>query len=314
MGNADDKSVLVTDRDWNFLEPTRPGKARRLMDQGEAVMVSRQPPMIQMKNRKDQGGSKMSGKENQSGGNLGSLSQFFKENDDIYIQNIYGGKISLQFSDESGEILSHKIPYDQRPYCLSDYIPKEYLLKSAGFRSLLMRQPQVLRLLTQEEYQTMVNRVAETVGGTAQEVANDIAAKVAGGRVAPAPINVSLDSADGAPKDNTPVFGDTDVPGVPGEADLNPRMLQLMAESDPAAERRRDPKDVLTQLSAMTLTNDELNFVLNNPYQLVRGWAKKQLLAKGVPVQSEEKIEIPVDSEAAALEKALAKDQQEPKL
>ena len=285
--DKDDKVVMVLDKNGNCLDLTRPGKVRKLIDLDRAVLVSSQPPVIKLK--KSVRRIKM---------DIRKINEYFEKNHEVFIQNISGGVVSLSFYHSDGRIEPFSLPNDRRPICLTNWITKDLIRNSVDFRRLLMRKPPAIKLLSEEEYFELINKVAKETGKSVEEVESDVAEKIThresyivpssgedlGLKVESPPSSMATklsDSdkdVDSKSDEVVSKTADIDVPGIADEG-ISPRVLQIVANCSESAENRMKAQDAIAELSLLNLTNIDLNYIVGNcAYKTVRAWAQKNLL------------------------------------
>jgi hypothetical protein len=77
--------------------------------------------------------------------------EFFKEERDVWIQNISDTQLSMQFEIAPGQSHGVCIPPLPSPVCLTQEVPWDALKKSMDFRRFLNKAPPVMKLLTQDD-------------------------------------------------------------------------------------------------------------------------------------------------------------------
>jgi len=278
MTDADNKNVMVTDEEWKFLESTREGKARKLLKTGKADLIAKDPPFIQLKKKvfiQDKKEKKMN--------NLRSIDQYFKDQEEVYVQNVIGGIVSLTFHAQDGRVEPFTLPNDKRPVRLTDYIPKDMIRRSPDFRKLLMRRPPAIRLLTDEQYGTRLEKLAKTTKKSEDEIVNEVAEKLS---LAQRKIPEPAKKKDTDPVMNTQNEPETPAQGVqsdvaiPGQADdgINPRILQIVGNCSTLAEERLKAEDAIAELENVNLTLEDANYIVSScQYKTVQTWAQKQI-------------------------------------
>lgn len=80
-----------------------------------------------------------------------NFTEYFREEKDVWVQNIGRTLISLEFDTGNGNKIGRCIPLIADPINLSREVPWDAIKNSADFRKMVMRQPRILRLLTSEE-------------------------------------------------------------------------------------------------------------------------------------------------------------------
>ena len=97
-----------------------------------------------------------------------SFTDYFKEERDVYVQNLSNTQISLGFG-VAPNVSSALIPETRKPYNLSQYVPFKDLKNSVDLRKMLNRKPATLILLEEEEYMDFYENLAAKKGTTADE-------------------------------------------------------------------------------------------------------------------------------------------------
>ena len=287
MSGGKDKSVQVTDGDLHFLEPTRPAKARKLVDSGKAELVEKNPPMIKLNRTIDveRGKKKMTTERTMS------INEYFKQNEEVYIQNIFGGVVSLTFKDRDDNI-PFTLPNKRVPIRLTDYIQKEIIMRSSDFRRFLMRKPPAIRLLTEEEYNKSIGRVAKETGKSEAEVIANASDAINKFQAKAEKVTEPTKPFDPeAPKteedDATSGLRAIDVPGELVDG-VNPRAMQIVSNCAMDAENRMTAEDALEELAVIDLDTETLNYIAGAmSYKTIRTWAQKKLISD-TPVEDDE--------------------------
>lgn len=196
-----------------------------------------------------------------------NITEYFRTQAEVFIQNSSRpmGIISLALG-EKGDV-PYTVPKTSLPQILTNYVPKEQIERSVAFRTLV--QKGYIRLLTAEEYSKIVTpEVQARVDAKIDEVRNKTVA------------NSGYDGTD-----------THEVESDDGSADIAPRIIQLMHYFSPdAAEMPFLPsdEDIIDELSTMTMTTDDMNFVLSYAKRSVKKWAQETLIAKMSEVAEEE--------------------------
>jgi len=267
------KSVQVVDLIYRRLEPTRPGKARKLLGSGKAKLLDEGLPLIQLQ--------KKVFKKEDTKMDRRSIESYFKENDEVYVQNISGGVVSMSFySGQRPEPFT--LPNDRRPINLSDYMTKEIIKSSPDFRKLVMRRPPALRLLTVEQYENTIRKIAKETSKEPDDIVEEIAEKISKHRSKELePLKEEKDSLKmdvmETPMDEGVEDNDLEIPGT-ADTGLNPRVLQIISQTSSLSENRMKASEVIDELGKLNLTVDEYNYVIGGcGYKTVVAWAQKRL-------------------------------------
>jgi hypothetical protein len=276
MQNSKFKNIKVIDSEYNELEPTRPGKARKLLNSGKAKLLNEKIPLIQLK--------KIVKKQEDLKMDLRSIERYFKDNEEVYVQNISGGVVSLTFYDTDGRPEPFSLINDRRPIRLTDYIPKEIIRKSSALRKLLMRRPPVLRLLSEENYAGTITTIAKETDKTPEEVVDELSEKISNRRTKlpesaeekKAKEDLKLEVID-ASEDGGPEGDDLEIPGTV-DSGINPRVIQVVADCSDQATKRIKAGEALAEFKNMNLSIDDLNYIIGNcGYRTVVSWAQKEV-------------------------------------
>ena len=136
--------VAVFDRDGIVLDPCDPARARILVRDGEAIWVSKEPPTIQL-----QRAVALVRREAMP---IVNWTEYFKQEHDIYVQNVANAQVSLEFEIAPGVIQGFLFPHGRHPVNITQHIPFNSVKSSTNFRKMLNRRPPALQLLTEEEF------------------------------------------------------------------------------------------------------------------------------------------------------------------
>lgn len=181
-----------------------------------------------------------------------NITEYFKTQERIFVRNRTNplGVVSIPLVTERGES-SFALPKTVIPIELTAYVPKEYLVKSAGFRTLV--QKGAIELLTEEEFNSIV---------TPQDLeAVDRLTSLTSG----------MGSTDAG-------VGTTVEKGVT----VNPRVMQLMNmmnidDTSELAGLRPSTDGVIVELQNMDLTEDDLAYIVANSTGRIKEWAISKL-------------------------------------
>jgi len=272
------KDVLVTDQSWSWLESTRPGKARKLIRDGHAKLIEKEPPFIQLQRTVFK-----TNKEGTMVTTLVSLDKYFKENESIYVQNTSGGIVSLTFRSADGRPEPFSLPNDRRPIRLTDYVPKDMIVRSADFRKLVMRRPPAIKVLTEDEYSGKITTIAKESDKEPDAVVEEIAVKMATAQRKEIPVSDEFGmrvEEPGSAEEVMKASAGMDDLNIPGSVEdgVNPRVQQIVANCSAQAVGRIKAADALEDLENLNLTVEDLNFVIGScSYKTVVSWAQRKL-------------------------------------
>lgn len=154
-----ERNVTVLDNDSRFLEYTHPAVARKLLKEGGAVVWSRDPFAIKL--------TKVVPKpsyQRRAEMEITSYTQFFRDETEIYVQNVSNAQVSVTFDTGPGRVESYLFPNRRDPVNLSQQFPFASIKASMDFRKMLTRRPAVLVLLDEKEYNRWYEKKAEAEG------------------------------------------------------------------------------------------------------------------------------------------------------
>lgn len=137
--------VAVLDRDGTVLDSCDPARARILVRDGEAVWILREPATIQLQRAVALGRRRETMP-------IVNWTEFFKQEHDIYVQNVANAQVSLEFEIAPGVIQGFLFPHGRHPVNITQHIPFNSVKASTNFRKMLNRRPPALQLLSEEEF------------------------------------------------------------------------------------------------------------------------------------------------------------------
>jgi hypothetical protein len=181
-----------------------------------------------------------------------NISEYFKQEEDIYVLNTTKplGIISVAFG-EKGDI-HETIPKTTIPFRLTDRIPKEQVVKSIAFRSIV--QKGFLTLLTEAEYRKMITPTKERIVSEERE-------RLANKQTLPP--DLSTDVSEG--KSSV-------------EPEINPRVIQLMhfhniEEHGEMGGAIPSENAIVDELSILDISEDDLAYIMTHSHGQVKDWA-----------------------------------------
>jgi len=157
-----DQDILVLDQERRFLEYPHPAVARRLLKEGRATVYSKRPFAIQL-NKSVVNLGKTRTKED-SMTKIINFTEFFKEERDIYVQNVSNCQVTVNFEVAPGRAESHLFTNTRDPVNLTRYIPFNAIKSSIDLRKMVTRTPSALRLLDEEEFKLYYAKAAKAKG------------------------------------------------------------------------------------------------------------------------------------------------------
>lgn len=205
-----------------------------------------------------------------------SFTDYFKEERDIYVQNISSYNISINFDAGGGQFMSHTFMPTRDPVNLTVYIPFKSIANSNEFRRMVNRQPKVLQLLTHDEYVQYYERQAASKNLRSVEEAIMQAQQRAEDRGFTAPPREE-DSAEEQQESKRDTKGNY----LSEEEVIHPRILNLCLQVHPSVpENQKMPaSDVLAELDLLSdqLKFDDWEYVYSHGYyKSVKNFAKQR--------------------------------------
>lgn len=288
-----DRDVVVTDGRWQFLENTRAGKARKLIEQKKAILIQKEPPFIKLRKvvNLNKGGINM---------DLISINKYFQENSDIFVLNVSGMQVSLTFYYPDGRSDPFTIPNTKIPICITQYVPFDLVKNSGDFRRMIQRKPPRLRLLTLQEYQEEMEKLSKVLELSVEELerkadeavryvtekvvpvveANmdvkgmkEAQAVIEESRVKAETVGLGNEKESGLPKDVK-----LDVDGIEG---VNPKVIGLcmkLEEARKSGDGKNFASQMILELQNMELTAKDLRYISDNAsIKKVKKWALEKL-------------------------------------
>lgn len=98
-----------------------------------------------------------------------NFTDFFKNERDVYVQNLSNTQVVIEFDISAGVKDSVVIPRTRLPYNLTQRIPFAAIKNCIGLRRLVNRRPQVLKLMDDVEYMEFYEMRANENGTSVDE-------------------------------------------------------------------------------------------------------------------------------------------------
>jgi hypothetical protein len=273
-------TISVIHHTGKVLAPCSPARARILVDGGVAVWSADKTSIVLMRDL----GVHMSAQPSRSTVDvikgLVSFSKYFETPRDVYIRNVSEYQISLGFTNRNGEMSTHLIKRSPDPINLTQFVSFDVLKESEQFRRLVNRNPQVVILLTEEEFTAYFQKKAERTGDkTADQLAADAYMKAS-------------EAQSKVPDQDQPIFGplakrnaetSTVVADVQDlvikDADvIHPRLLSILGNvsHELPDEKKMIAPDLLGHLETLSnLKIDDYEYIVAHGYwKSVRNWAR----------------------------------------
>lgn len=200
-----------------------------------------------------------------------NFTEYFKEEKEIYIQNVFNGQVSLQFG-RGDESISFLLTRKRDPIVLTNHVPFKMIAASTDFRKTLNRTPSLVRLLNEKEYSDYYKSKAK-----AEKVSVDAAIQKAETERATIKSKVVEAPKTTAPADE-PAPDDIEDP-VSAEETINGRVIHLCHQASaqiPAADRMK-PADLLASLKELQgeFKMDDYEYVLaHTGNKSIHSWAR----------------------------------------
>lgn len=234
-----------------------------------------------------------------------SFTDYFKEERDIYVQNISSYNVVVNFDMGGGQSMSHTFMPTRDPVNLTQYIPFKSIASSSEFRKMVNRRPAVLRLMSHDDYIAYYTRQAES-----KSLRNvDEAIEAAADRYAHRFDLADKTSPDEEPEQPTERKRDTKGAPLSEEEVINPRILNLCLQVHPSVNEneKMSAQDMLTELEVLSgqLKFDDWDYVCSH------GWYKS---VKNYAKQQRDNAAAGVDDTGAKTAKKKAKKKAEPKV
>lgn len=261
---------MVIDGNNKFLSYTHPAKARKLLNDKRAVIFKTDPFTIKLMGQQDRRG-KMSSES------IISFTDFFKEEKDVYIQNLSNTQVQFQCEVAAGRIKNVIIPRTRKPYNLTQRVSFNAIKESIDFRSLFDRNPPVIRIITQTEYEKYYQDLAAR---NSTSVEKEIAEAN----------NLQLGIMDRKVEENSPppkTIDDmrsssiADDGELPIEAQIHPRIAGLCSQVSPDVDddlkmKANEFRDELEVIEEELKPVDYEYLISHGFYKSIRNWASKK--------------------------------------
>lgn len=278
-----ENEVIVLDSERRFLEYTHPATARRLLKDGNAVIYSKAPFAIQLTKPIER--PQRTDRNEQIMAQINNYTEFFKEERDIYVQNISGCQVTVSFEVSPGRSESYLFVNTKDPVNLTRFIPFQAVKSSMEFRRMLNRVPPALQLLNGTEFELYYQKAAEKQGLASPEEAMEKAEekRIAIQRHeplkdAPDPIKIHEVVEDGQRPGEKKIV-QSNVTAM--EEEINPRVLNLCLQVHPNIpdQQKWSAQQVLAELDSL----DGLNLMdweylqSHGYYKSVKNLARKKV-------------------------------------
>lgn len=204
-----------------------------------------------------------------------SFTDYFREERDIYVQNISSYNVVVNFDVGNGQSTSYTFIPSRDPINLTMTIPFRAIANSTEFRRMINRKPSVLRLITHDQYMAHYEGKAAASGMKTADEAIAAALERVANRGEPTPETPIPEPINSAPA--------TDTNGRPlsEEEVINPRVLHLCLQVHPTVpdNQKMSAQDMLNELEVLagSLKFDDWEYVFSHGYyKSVKNYAKQE--------------------------------------
>jgi len=268
------KTIPVLDIDNRFLSNTTPAKARMMLKADKASVFQNDPFILRMNGEVGDNTMSRTKKQRTHSDFIQNFTRYFSEEKEVYVQNLSATNISLTLSGQ-GEVTYISIASTRRPMNLTQYADIQLIKQSSDFRRLVNRNPSILRLMTEEEYEDYYEKLANENGTTIQQemrLGHEVHDILMGKR---RPNTSELQQEmDKKLEDKEEMLLN------PKEPDSRVVGLCAMADKDMDEGQRVSSRDFIERLESLApeLDDDDWEFIsTKGVYPTVKAFARKQL-------------------------------------
>ena len=228
-----------------------------------------------------------------------NFTDYFKEERDVYVQNLANAQVSCEFPVGHGRSEGFTFPHNRDPINLTQYIPFEAIKQSMDFRKMLSRRPAALQLLSSDEFEAFYKKKASSMGLKDKDGNPDVDAAIDTSeekRRRTADRNLREPIADKTPDPIHEVVEQGSGPGgakffgerervahgemVTEDDVINPRILHLcnQVKSELDEKERMPGSELMEALQDIPqLTLDDYEHIRSHGfYSTVKKWSKKE--------------------------------------
>lgn len=212
--------------------------------------------------------------------------EYFREEHDIYVQNIANAQVSIEFEVAPGVVQGFLFTHSRNPMNLTQHIPFHSIRSSVNFRKMLNRRPPVLQLLSEEEFREFYDRKAKDWKLSDSDAAIDRAEELRQGIAqhkstttdeAPTPLHEVVEDGKrfGERKIVRPAADEI----VSSDEIINPRVLHLCNQVGPEVQEKDKMRagDMLEELEKVEpqLKLDDYEYLRSHGFwKSVKKWAQ----------------------------------------
>ena len=279
--------VIVLDMERRFLDYVHPAFARRLIKDQAALVYSRDPFVIQVKNKD----SLLIKKDNPN--MISNFTEYFKTEKDVYVQNVSNCQVSVNFEVGPGHSESYLFTNSKDPVNLTRAIPYQAIKNSMDLRKMLNRVPAALKLLEEEDFNTYYRKQVVTHGLNSVDEA---LAQAEARRIAAQNHTPLTDAVEAARETETEKKASV----IIAEADaINSRVLHLCLQVHPSVpdQSKMSAQQLLSELDSLNdMRITDWEYIQSHGfYKSVKNLAKKMVaeLATSEVEEDEEPVVAP---------------------
>jgi hypothetical protein len=299
--------ITVLDANRQFVDYVHPGFARKLLKDGLALVYSKDPFIIQVKNRES-----LRIKRDQMP-IITNFTEYFKVEKDVLCQNVSNCQVSVSFEVGPGHTESFLFTNSKDPVNLTRFIPFHAIKGSMDLRKMLNRVPPALRLLDEAEFDAFYKKQADANGLSSSDEAMERAEARRQSAQNHTPLADAVDPVkihevveDGQRLGERKLVKSTSGT-VSEDEEINPRVLNLCLQVHPSLpdQQKMTAQTFLSELDNLQgLTYMDWSYIqAHSYYKSVRNVAKK--MVADLAAQSEQDDE-PVAKKPAKKAKTTA--------
>jgi len=180
-----------------------------------------------------------------------NIDQYFNQQDSVIVVNRTEplGIVSIALG-EKGD-MSYTLLKTSDPVVITDYVPKKHVVESANFRSMVQRG--IIELMTLDEYEKWLDANPGRVEQIRKEM-NILTSRATISDETPASLEETSEAVDES------------------NANISPRIIQLMHGLAAGDERSPSEESVIQELQSMNMSQEEKAYVLTHAVGKVKNW------------------------------------------
>lgn len=272
--------VIVLDAERQFVDYVHPAFARKLLREQAASVYSKEPFVIQVKNR-----SSLSVKKDNTI-MVTNFTEYFKAEKDVYVQNVSNCQVSVSFEVGPGHSESFLFTNSKDPVNLTRFIPFHAIKGSMDLRKMLNRVPPALKLLENTDFEQYYKKQATTAGTSLEQAIDKAEARRASAQNhTPLP---EAEASPAVPESNAA----KESPIVNEQDEINARVLHLCLQVHPSVpdQSKMSAQTLLAELDGLEqLTMLDWEYVQSHGfYKSVKNQAKKKISELAVSLSDDD--------------------------